>query len=354
MILSGQTGTRKGVWPCLLPRTIASCSPISLAEPGAKTWWSRTAIGTCGAFRTRAKFCGNGADRPAIFRALPTWTGMAAMKCSWAMPWSITMAGCYSRPIRRDRIRTRAISVKPLDGQWRLLYGNGGLHCLDVHGADVWTYPMGECQHVVAGRFRNDSEMQFISIDRTPVATHRRDENAWAILYLFDLNGKVLWQQQQEKGAWAIAPLAVCWSGPESPQDILVYGHGPGRPAVIYRGDGTQMDTLPLGVDARSYGRGPPGGILCTRRGCVGRRARGGDLNRFARRLHLRQCAAPGYPDAHERDALSGDVVTCGVGVESRRLLGRHAVGRQIHFARAEMIVPGELQDDRSHGAHAQ
>ncbi len=99
---------------------------------------------------------------------------------------------------------------------------------------------------MVAGRFRKDSQLQLVAIDRTPVATHRRDENAWAILYLYDLDGKEIWRKQQEKGAWAIAPLAVRWSGVDALQDILVYGHGQGRPAVIYRGDGEVLDRLPM------------------------------------------------------------------------------------------------------------
>ena len=85
-----------------------------------------------------------------------------------------------------------------------------------------------------------------VSIDRTPVATHQRDENAWAILYLYDLNGKELWRKQQEKGIWAIAPLSVRWSGVDTPQDILVYGQLAGRPSVIYRGDGELIDELPM------------------------------------------------------------------------------------------------------------
>jgi hypothetical protein len=136
--------------------------------------------------------------------------------------------------------------IRANDAQWRLLFGNGGLHCLKVDGTELWHQPMGECQHVVAGRFRTDSELQLVSIDRTPVATHQRDRNAWAILYLYDLNGKEIWRKQQVPGAWAIAPLAVRWSGVDAPQDILVYGHGPGRPVVIYRGDGELIDELPM------------------------------------------------------------------------------------------------------------
>ena len=74
--------------------------------------------------------------------------------------------------------------VRPADGKWRLLFGNGGIHCLTSDGSQLWHHPLGEAQHVVAGRFRMDSEMQFAVVDRTPIPTHRRDSNAWAILYL--------------------------------------------------------------------------------------------------------------------------------------------------------------------------
>lgn len=136
--------------------------------------------------------------------------------------------------------------VRPSDGKWRLLFGNAGLHCLSVDGIELWHHPHGETQHVVAGRFRTDSEMQLVAVDRTPEPTHRRDANAWAILYLYDLSGKELWHRKQEKGDWAIGPLAIRWSGLDSPQSILVYGRGPGRPAVIYDGHGNITDQLPM------------------------------------------------------------------------------------------------------------
>ena len=145
-----------------------------------------------------------------------------------------------------DAHQDACYAVRSSGAAWQLLFGNTGLHSLRVDGTEMWHQPMGECQHVVAGRFRNDSQVQLVSVDRTPVATHRRDENAWAILYLYDLDGKEIWHKQQETGAWAIAPLAVRWSGSEVPQDILVYGHGPGRPAVIYSGDGEIIDRLPM------------------------------------------------------------------------------------------------------------
>lgn len=136
--------------------------------------------------------------------------------------------------------------VRPADGQWRLLFGNGGIHCLAADGHELWHHPLREAQHVVAGRFHKDSPLQFVVVDRTPIASHGRDANAWAILYLYDLNGKELWRRQQEKGAWAIAPLAVDWFGSRAPQGILVYGQGPGRPAAIYDGQGEIFARLPM------------------------------------------------------------------------------------------------------------
>jgi len=136
--------------------------------------------------------------------------------------------------------------VRAADGRWRLLFGNGGVHCLSPDGKQLWHHPLGEAQHVVVGRFRTDSPLQAMVVDRTPVPTHRRDDNAWAILYLYDLDGKEIWQRKQEKGAWAIATVEVDWFGAGAPQCVLVYGRGPGRPAVIYDGAGEIVDRLPM------------------------------------------------------------------------------------------------------------
>jgi len=137
-------------------------------------------------------------------------------------------------------------TLLPADGQWRLLYGNGGVHCLLTDGTELWKHPSGEAQHVVAGRFRADSEVQFAVVDRTSVPTHRRDANAWAILYLYDLQGKELWHRQQEPGDWAIAPIRMNWLGPDQPQTILVYGRWQDRPAVMYDGRGSIIGTFPM------------------------------------------------------------------------------------------------------------
>ncbi len=146
-----------------------------------------------------------------------------------------------------------AFIVKPPDGKWRLLFGNGGIHCLDRGGTTLWQYPLGEAQHVVAGRFRTDSPLQFMVVDRTPVPTHRRDTNAWAILYLYDLDGRELWHRQMAKGEWCIAPRLIQWFGPAKPDCALIYGFsvdqpGIARPARLYDGRGEVVDEFPLQV----------------------------------------------------------------------------------------------------------
>ena len=146
-----------------------------------------------------------------------------------------------------------AFLVKPPDGRWRLLFGNGGIHCLSREGESLWQHPLGEAQHVIAGRFRPDSPLQFMVVDRTPVPTHRRDANAWAFLFLYDLDGRELWRRQMQPGEWCIATRLIRWLGPDQPDCTLIYGfsvdqRGPGKPARIYNGQGEVVDELPLQV----------------------------------------------------------------------------------------------------------
>ncbi len=131
------------------------------------------------------------------------------------------------------------------DNQWNLLFGNGGIHCLSPDGTERWAHPLGEAQHVVAGRFRTDSPVQLAVVDRTPIP-HHRDANAWGILYMYDLDGKEIWSRQQEKGAWCIATVPVRWFSAGGPQGIFVYGHGPGRPACVYDGEGKIVAQFPM------------------------------------------------------------------------------------------------------------
>jgi len=138
-----------------------------------------------------------------------------------------------------------AYIVRAPDGAWKLLFGNSGIHCLSTDGTELWSHPLGEAQHVVAGRFHTGSPVQLVVVDRTPVP-HHRDENAWAILYLYDLDGREIWHLQQTKGAWAIAPVPVDWFRGEAPMGVLVYGQGPVQPAAVYNGMGEIVDKLPM------------------------------------------------------------------------------------------------------------
>jgi hypothetical protein len=146
-----------------------------------------------------------------------------------------------------------AFVVRAADGQWRLLFGNSGIHCLRPDGSELWRHPLGEAQHVIAGRFQTNSPLQFMVVDRTPSPTHRRDANAWAILYLYDLDGRELWRRQMEKGEWCIATRLIQWLGPGQPDCALIYGfsvehHGSPKAARIYNGQGGIVDLLPLQV----------------------------------------------------------------------------------------------------------
>jgi hypothetical protein len=146
-----------------------------------------------------------------------------------------------------------AYVVQPPNGSWRLLFGNGGIHCLGTDGTELWHHLLGEAQHVVTGHFRTDSPLQCMVVDRTPIPTHRRDANAWAILYLYDLDGRELWQRQMDKGEWCIATRLIQWLDPGKPECVLVYGfsveqQGPAKPARIYNGQGEVVDLLPLQV----------------------------------------------------------------------------------------------------------
>jgi hypothetical protein len=136
--------------------------------------------------------------------------------------------------------------VRLKDGSWRLLFGNTGPHCLAAAGTELWhDAGLGEAQHVVAGHFRPDSEYQVAIIDRTP-RDQKRDFSRAADFYLYDLDGKRLWKQRQEKGDWMIGCTTVNWDGPGTLQKILLYGRTRGQPAQILDGDGKIVAELPL------------------------------------------------------------------------------------------------------------
>ena len=138
-----------------------------------------------------------------------------------------------------------ACAVQLPDGSWRLLFGNHGVHCLDVTGRKLWSHPLAEAQHVVAGRFCPGlGPVQFGVIDR---GQPRPDSTrASATLLCYDLEGHELWRREQPPGGWYAGCIAIDWSGHGEMREILVYGRGAGSPATIYDGDGGIVDELPM------------------------------------------------------------------------------------------------------------
>ena len=119
-----------------------------------------------------------------------------------------------------------AYIVRLADGTWRLLFGNHGIHCLAPDGRELWHHPLAEAQHVVAGPFRDDSEVQFMVIDRgQPIAGDYRNR-APATLYLYDLDGRELWRRPQPPGSACAALVELDWSGTGVPGEAFVYNRG--------------------------------------------------------------------------------------------------------------------------------
>jgi len=147
------------------------------------------------------------------------------------------------------------------DGEWRLLFGNGGVHCLALDGEELWHYPLHEAQHVVVGRYRADSPLQVAVIDR---GYPRTPEGKSADLYLYDLaTGREIWQRRQPQGGWISAALPIRWSGGDL-QEIMVYERGAGNPVAIYDGAGEIVDELAVPPEVCGSYNGNPGIHLCS------------------------------------------------------------------------------------------
>ena len=163
--------------------------------------------------------------------------------------------------------------VRRDDGGWRLLFGNGGVRCLAADGTELWHKPMvfEEAQHVVAGRFCADTEVQVAVIDR---GFPRTIEGKPAVLYLFDLEtGEEMWRREQLPGGWCAACVDIRWRGVDEFLDIAVYKRGVldrGRsdPIAIYDGRGNIVDEIevPLGMlDTDENVTRYPGDYYCYR-----------------------------------------------------------------------------------------
>ena len=145
-------------------------------------------------------------------------------------------------------------------GEWRLLFGNGGVHCLAVDGDELWHTRLHEAQHVVVGRYRADTPLQAAVIDR---GYPRTTEGKPADLYLYDLEtGREFWRRRQPQGGWIAAALPIRWSGGDH-QEIMVYERGAGHPVAIYDGDGDIVDELEVPPEICSTYNGNPGVHIC-------------------------------------------------------------------------------------------
>jgi hypothetical protein len=134
-----------------------------------------------------------------------------------------------------------ATMVQVADGSWRLIFGNGGLHCMSVDGTELWHVPLHEAQHVVTGRYRNDSVVQIAVVDR---GYPRTPEGKPADIYLFDLDGREIWRRKQPAGSWCAWINDIDWLG-TGLSAILTTGLGEGKPVRIYDGQGEIVDELP-------------------------------------------------------------------------------------------------------------
>ena len=143
-----------------------------------------------------------------------------------------------------DSHQDAAYIVRLPDGEWRLIFGNGGVHCLDVQGNVIWHKPMREAQHVVAGHYRDDSAIQLAVIDR---GWPRSINGNPATLYLFDIeSGREIWRRVQPPGGWGAGCIDIRWQTVHGLQDIMVYMRGVGQPAAVYDGNGDIVDEMPV------------------------------------------------------------------------------------------------------------
>ncbi len=157
-----------------------------------------------------------------------------------------------------DSHQDAAYIIRPADGAWRLLFGNGGVHCLAVDGNELWRHPLYEAQHVAAGKFRSDSEIQCAVAN---LGFPRTAEGSPAVVHLYDLDGREIWRRQPPRSTWSAGVVGIDWFGVGRPHALLVYDPnlGENRPALLYDGAGDLVAEFPF----------PHGGIFFATRADV-------------------------------------------------------------------------------------
>ena len=207
-----------------------------IARTGETLWrWE----GSPGHYPAIADVDGDGRDEVFVGYALIDHDGKPLFQKDWE-GWGDGKEDPWGVPAHQDATYV----VRLADGSWRLLFGNGGVHCLAVDGAKIWHRPLREAQHVVVGRYRSDSPLQVAVIDR---GHPRTPEGEPAVLYLFDLeSGTEIWQRRQPPGGWIAACVDIRWTGFEDLKEIMVYERGMGQPVAIYDGSGNILEEIPV------------------------------------------------------------------------------------------------------------
>jgi hypothetical protein len=147
----------------------------------------------------------------------------------------------WSRDAGQEHSDANVMTQLP-SGEWRLLFGNGGVHCLDVEGRELWHQKVFEAQHLIAGAFCPQlSPLQFMAVDRGH-SRHAREGKA--TLFLYDLDGKELWRRELPPGSWCANLIELDWSGSGAAREVLVTPRDAALPIEIYNGAGQVVQSF--------------------------------------------------------------------------------------------------------------
>ena len=192
--------------------------------------------GSTGHYPAIADVDGDGCDEVFVGCALIDHDGKVLFQKDWE-GWGDGVEDAWGVPGHQDA----AYIVRLADDSWRLLFGNGGVHCLAVDGRELWHHPLREAQHVVAGKYRSDSEIQVAVIDR---GHPRTPEGKTADLLLYDIDGREIWRRPQLRSGWCATCLDIQWCGIDDLREILVCKRGLGSPTAVYDGQGNVVDEI--------------------------------------------------------------------------------------------------------------
>jgi len=153
-------------------------------------------------------------------------------------------------------IHADATYITQLNGEFRLFFGNHGVHCMGLDGREIWKTEMDEAQHVLAGCFQPYlGPVQVAVLERGQIKkttdVYKYDSGdiyygqgrAPSVLRLLDWDGKEIWSREQPAGSWAAGARVVNWIGEPNARQILVTARGE-NPAAVYDGYGNIINKL--------------------------------------------------------------------------------------------------------------